>query len=190
MRRLALLASLPLLLAACGGSSTPVSVPRQAPPQQAELGWRESAGEPGSRLDFRVASFAVTDGGWSARITITNETQSTFTVGDPGQPLSRAFGVMIFRTGAEDELKRRDVEQSLPDLRRAQAFEPALPRSLPPGATWSGTMTAPGALPTGLWVRVVFGAFVPTGEMPEVLRRQGVVSQLVWITDHAYRLHG
>ncbi len=183
------LLGLPVLVAACSGSSPgPVSVPPPAPPQEAELGWVESTAASGDRFVFRVERFAVTPTGWSAHVTVTNATTAAFDVGTADEPLSRAFGVMVFRTGALDELKRRDLERDLPDLRRAATFDPALPDALAPGATWSGTISASGALPAGLWVRVVFGAFVPSGKMPDALREQGVVDQLTWITDHAYRL--
>jgi len=186
---LSALLALPALTAACGGSSpAPLAVPPPAPPQRAELGWVETTGAAGDRFVFRVERFAVTATGWSARVAVTNATSAAFEVGSADEPLSRAFGVMVFRTGALDELKRRDLERDLPDLRRAATFDPALPDALTPGATWSGTISASGALPAGLWVRVVFGAFVPSEKMPDTLRRQGVLDQLTWITDHAYRL--
>ena len=50
---------------------------------------------------------------------------------------------------------------------------PALPTSLVPRSTWTGTVSARGALPSGLWVRLVFGAFVSVGAVPESLRQPG-----------------
>ena len=54
---------------------------------------------------------------------------------------------------------------------------------LEPGVTWRGTISAPGALAGGLWVRIVFGPFSSVGEPPE-----GAPSPVSWITDHAYHL--
>ena len=54
---------------------------------------------------------------------------------------------------------------------------------LQPGIEWRGTISAPGKLPAGAYVRVVFGPFVAASEPPE-----GLQSPVVWITDHAHRL--
>ena len=59
----------------------------------------------------------------------------------------------------------------------------ALPVVLESGKTWAGTISAPGALAGGLWVRLSFGAFASVGEAPDV-----VASPVVWFTDHAYHL--
>ena len=40
-----------------------------------------------------------------------------------------------------------------------------------------------GALAGGLWVRLSFGPLVAVGEPP-----QGAAAEVVWFTDHAYRL--
>ena len=45
-------------------------------------------------------------------------------------------------------------------------------------------MSAPGALPGGLWVRFVFGPFSSVGEAPKGLP----TSAITWYTDHAYHL--
>jgi hypothetical protein len=65
----------------------------------------------------------------------------------------------------------------------ATTYAPALPLVLRPGKTWRGTISAPGALAGGLWVRLSFGPFVSAADPPE-----GAASQVVWFTDHAYRL--
>ena len=67
-------------------------------------------------------------------------------------------------------------------------FTPSLPPALGPMTTWSGLVSSPGALPSGAWIRFVFGAFAPKGAMPESLTDERVGTELIWITDHAHRL--
>ncbi len=184
-----LLFVLPVLLAGCGAAvSVPESVPRAARTQTATLGWVESAGSPQSQLVFRVRSFSVTRDGWRADLSVTNDTSATFSIEDENESPNHAFGVMMFRTGSHAELEERNAQLALPELRSATTFSPQLPASLGPHACWDGTASAQGALPAGLWVRFVFGAFVPKGKMPDSLSRQGVRNALIWITDHAHRL--
>jgi len=187
---LPLLALVLLLVAAgCGAATGPApEVSRPAKAQTAELGWVESAGSGQSKLVFRVRSFAVTEHGWSSSLSVTNDTDATFTIAGIAPPFTHAFGVMVFATGSHDELEQRNAQVTLPSLREATHFAPALPGTLRPHATWSGTVFATGALPSGGWVRVVFGAFDPTKEMPESLVASWAAKDLIWITDHAHRL--
>ncbi|HXG75692.1 MAG TPA: hypothetical protein VNJ53_03890 [Gaiellaceae bacterium] len=154
-----------------------------ARPQAAELGWRERFRAGNHALVFGVERFEVVPGGWRAEISIANETTTAFGVGDPRATLDRQFGVMLFATGKRDELERLNARGALPTLRAATAFEPPLPKILEPGEEWSGTISAPGALVAGSWVRVVFGALVAVGKPPE-----GLPARVVWISDHAYEL--
>ena len=62
-------------------------------------------------------------------------------------------------------------------------FVPELPARLGPGESWRGTISAPGSLASGRWVRVAFGPLVAAGDPPD-----DMPSQFVWITDHAYHL--
>jgi hypothetical protein len=176
----------PWLLAGCGGGDSeplPEAVP--APPQRAELGWEESYGKAGERVVFGVRELQVLPHGWRAQISMTNDTGVQYAVGDPKASLDRRFGLMLFPTGDLRELEQRNRAGELPEIRAAESYEPALPLVLEPGSTWSGTISARGSLPAGLWARVVFGALVPVGESPA-----GLPEVLVWITDHAHRLEG
>ena len=157
------------------------SVP--AGPQTASLGWRETFGPKGEQLVFSVESLQVTPSGWRARLSLTNDTTAAYEVGDPGATLDRSFGLMLFASGDPKELEERNLSQTLPAVRSALQYEPSLPAVLESGDSWSGTISAPGALVAESWVRVVFGALVVVGKPPE-----GVEDTVVWITDHAYRL--
>jgi len=81
------------------------------------------------------------------------------------------------------ELEQRNQNAELPGLRAARRFVPELPARLGPGASWRGTISAPGTLASGRWVRVVFGPLVAVGDPPDDMQRD-----FVWITDHAHRL--
>ncbi len=156
---------------------------RAATPQEAQLGWKERFRTGNHALEFGVERFEVVPDGWRAEISVGNETTTAFALGDPRATLDRQFGVMLFATGDRDELERLNARGALPTLRAATAYEPALPKVLEPGDSWSGTISAPGALVAGSWVRVVFGALVAVGKPPE-----GLPARVVWISDHAYRL--
>lgn len=170
-------------LAGCGTSSQPVELARRAAPQGAALGWEERFPETGDALVFRVRSLAVTETGWEAEIGIENRTSVAWELPADDPATQSTFGLMLF---ADDDLARLEQlngEGRLPAPRRARSFTPALPPLLRPGASWSGRIGAPGSLPAGRYVRVVFGALDAVGEPPE-----GLPATVVWITDHAHRL--
>ena len=171
--------------AAAGCGSTDVAVPAavKAPPQTAQLSWNEPYPADKPALVFGVSAFTVTRTGWRAEISVRNRSTVAWEIGGPDGAPARAFGVLLFPTGALEDLERRNREGNLPAIRAAQSFRPALPAVLKPGATWAGTVAAPGALAGGLWVRLSFGAFRSVGTPPE-----GAQPQVVWFTDHAHEL--
>jgi len=180
-----LLAAVTVLAAGCGtrGSSTDVLPTVKAPPQTAELGWNEPYPADQPALVFGVESFTVTEDGWRAEISVQNRSDVSWEVNNPRYAADLQFGVMLFPTSDLKELERRNQQHDLPAIRPATDFSPALPSTLRPGTTWRGTMSAPGALAGGLWLRVSFGPFVSDGDPPP-----GAESPVVWFTDHAYHL--
>jgi hypothetical protein len=180
-----LLAGIAVAVAGCGASGTTESVPAsvKAPPQTARLGWEELYPAEKPALVFGVSAFTVTRGGWTADIWVENRSQVGWEVGDPRRAADRAFGVLLFPNDDLDELERRNRSGDLPAIRHAATYDPALPLVLRPGKTWRGTISAPGALAGGLWLRLSFGPFASVGEPPE-----GAASPVVWFTDHAYHL--
>ena len=153
-----------------------------ARPQSASLDWRETHGTPGEQLVFSVDSLRVTRRGWRASVALENRSSVAYEL-DPGATLNRSFGVMLFSTGRIEELNQLNASNSLPAERPAVRFEPTLPAILEPGASWKGTISAPGSLAAGNWVRIVFGTLIAVGNPPEELGQT-----VVWITDRAYRL--
>lgn len=183
MRRTLLLAV--VLVAGCGGieppDAQPVELGRAAEPQRVELGWRERYPASGPGLRFAVDALQVTGDGWSAEIAVTNATGTPFALGR--HPAELAFGLMLFATGDVDELERAGRDGRLPTIRRAETIEPEPPAVLPPRTTWRATLSAPGSLADGSWVRVSFGPLRAQGEPPN-----GMEPVVVWITDRSHRL--
>jgi len=187
MRRLVLIALFAVLpLTGCGsagGSGEPEALvlAERAEPQSVDLGWRERYGDGARALHFEVASLAVTADGWSARIAIENATGIPFRLG--AEPLTLTFGLMLFGNASMERFDDANRAGALPARRQAVTIVPEPPRRLEPGARWAATIAAPGALPAGSFVRVVFGTLVAVGEPPGDMQ-----PTIVWITDHATRL--
>jgi hypothetical protein len=175
-----------LLASGCGGDEPAATLPTEAaPPQQAELGWKEQFPKTGAGLVFRVHRFAVTTSGWEADVEVENHSGVAWRLPGAANVLPTSFGVMLFRTDDLDEVERRSSDGDLPGLREAGSYTPALPTRLAPGAEWRGTISARGSLAAGLFVRLVLGPLVADGDPPD-----GMESAFSWITDHAHRLHG
>jgi hypothetical protein len=179
-----LLALLLGLAAGCGPETEPQRLPLAQPagPQTAALGWREAyAGEsPTHALRFVVDQLRVTAAGWEADVAVTNDTQVAWRI---GRGAASRFGVQLFADDDLEALEEAGREGRLPPERRARSFSPEPPRVLQRRAEWRGTIAAPGRLPAGAYVRVVFGPFAATTEPPDDL-----ATPVVWITDHAHRL--
>ena len=153
-----------------------------AGPQTADLDWRETHGSAGEQLIFTVARLEVTETGWSARIGIENDSSVGWELA-PGATPDGSFGLQLFETGEAQELEDRNRNGTLPAVRAATGYAPALPRVLEPGASWTGEISARGSLVAGSWARVVFGTLVAVGKPPE-----GLEEMLIWITDESYEL--
>ena len=171
-----------LLIAGCGGTELePVDESRAAEPQRVELGWRESYPSVGQRLIFVVHTLEVTEDGWTADIAVTNSTAIPFDVGAAPEP--SGFGLMLFANGRLEELEAAAKTGDLPPPRLAARFDPAPPDVLDAKQTWRTTISAPGSLADGAYVRVAFGPLVAKGEAPADME-----PTVLWITDRSYRL--
>ena len=182
MRRTLWLLAL-LLLTGCAPSAETKPVPpaRAAEPQHLELGWHESYPSTGERLRFDVETLDVRADGWSAEIAVANDTRSSFELGVNRAELS--FGLMLFATGSLAELEQENRAGRLPPVRLAATMTPPPPDVLAPGAIWRATLTAPGSLADGSYVRVAFGPLRPVGDPPKGMR-----PVVYWITDRTHRL--
>jgi hypothetical protein len=171
-----------LVLAGCGATreATPIPPAHAAEPQVAKLGWRERYPPTGMHLRFDVERLEVRRDGWSVDIAVTNSTDTPF---ESGRPAELVFGLMLFANGDFEEFTEAANAGLLPPLRRARSIKPPPPHVLQPGATWRATLSAPGSLADGSWVRVAFGPFDAVG-MPF----EGKARRVDWITDKAHRL--
>jgi hypothetical protein len=168
------------LLAGCGSSSTPELPAGRAPVQRATLGWVERFPSEGPALVFGADTFEITPSGWSAEVELENRTGIPWKIVQTPVP---SFGVMLFTSKETGEVEERSRNDDLPGLRAARQFAPPLPAKLAPGASWHGTISAPGSLAAGLFVRIVYGQLVADGDPPK-----SMPTQFSWITDHAYEL--
>jgi hypothetical protein len=163
------------------GDDSKVTPSVAAGPQTAELDWDEAYGE-GEQIVFTVERLEVTESGWKARIGIDNRTEAGWELA-PGAIPDGSFGLQLFETGDKAELDERNRTGTLPAVRAATRYSPELPGILEPGASWNGTISAPGPLLAGSYVRVVFGTLVAVGKPPDDMG-----DHVVWITDHRYQL--
>ncbi len=171
-----------LAVAGCGGRAVTLPPATPAPPQKVVVDWVEPTSPKAPRLVFSVKRIDVLRDGWRAEVAIRNDTAIPWRIADPRAP-EASFGLMLFVTGDLTELEQRIGEGDLPGMRGAQAVVPAPPAQLAPGASWEGSISAPGALAAGRWVRVVFGPLVTEDETPEDLP-----TPLLWISDNAHLL--
>ena len=162
---------------------SPADTSIAAPPQSADLGWRETLGPEGEQLVFSVESLEVVPRGWRVKLSLENDSSVAYEIGDPRATLDRAFGLRLFSSGDTEEFQEQSASGALPAVRPATRYEPALPAVLEPGDSWEGTISASGALVADSWVRVVFGTLVAVGRAPDELPET-----LVWTTDRAHRL--
>ncbi len=186
MRRAALLRTVllaVLLLTGCASAAETEAVApaRAAEPQRVELGWRESYPSTGERIRFAVDVLDVRTDSWSVEIAVTNATRSSFELGVNQAQLS--FGLMLFATGELEELEEANRAGRLPQVRLAATMKPPPPDVLAPGATWRATLSGPGSLADGSYVRVSFGPLRAVGEPPP-----GMQPVVVWITDRSHKL--
>lgn len=183
MRRALVLLAVTLAASGCGGAAAPYVPSVKAGPQRASLGWLEHYPPARPALAFRVRWFAVTRTGWAAAVSVENRSRVRWRIGRGRLASELAFGVLLFPNDDLREVEQRNRDGTLPAIRPAASYRPPLPPVLEPGRSWSGTISAPGPLAAGLWVRISLGVFSTVGTPPA-----GVEPQVVWFTDHAVLL--
>jgi hypothetical protein len=158
-----------LLLAGCGGGTKRCvshgiycdNLPKH---KVLRVRWNEpiALGSKPPVLVFRVRSVEVGEQGFTIAASFTNRTKQALALpkGTPRSP--RQFGLGVYT----DAVTVR-VEDPGQYLLKANRFEPALPKVLEAGQTWSGTMSGDTPPRSGRWLRVVFGVFFWRGKPPE-----------------------
>jgi hypothetical protein len=175
VRKCSLALLVALVATGCGTASSP---PRAAE-QTIALSWHEASGPPGNRLIVDVRRFVVRRNGWAVSATVENDSRATLVVSRRHRRHGTEFGILLFRTRS-----RRAAQNPGPGL-FASRFAPKPPVKLRPGASWSGTFSGAGRLPTGDYVRIELGSFGASGAV-----RPPLVMQFEYITDHVFRLPG
>lgn len=94
------------------------------------------------------------------------------------RPLLLAAALLIAGCGGADPEPVKPARAAEP-----QRAEPAPPDVLAPDQTWRATISSPGSLADGAFVRVSFGPLRAKGEPPA-----GMEPTVLWITDRSYRL--
>jgi hypothetical protein len=184
--RLLLLAPLALVLAACGGSSVPkhetkfgIYVENLPKHRVSNLNWTERASSLSGfkMMTFHVKRLEVGPNGWTATVSFRNDSTKTILLpkGGPQSPKSWGLGVFLSATS------QRVEEQGNYEIKAAK-IEPSLPKELKPGASWSGTFSAPEPPRAKRWLHLVFGVFFWKGTPPP-----GVGAYFLWITTHQLR---
>jgi len=110
---------------------------------------------------FRVKELRVGPRGWSALVSFRNDSGQTLRLPTGGTRSPRDWGVGVFTDGTSTR-----IEDPGNYLIRADHVEPALPKALRPGASWSGRFSSPNPPRSRRVLRVLFGTFFWAGKPP------------------------
>ena len=168
MKRLVYLGLLALCfaVAGCTDDQAPSPAVTAAAPRTVALDWSEPLTDADATVVFGVSTLRVTKTGWEADLSMANHSQTRFEIPVASDSSDREFGLMVLGNGSLEELDDLMKRGKTPPVRGARETRPATPAVLMPGATWRGTISAPGALPVGGWVRVSFGPLTPIDKPP------------------------
>jgi hypothetical protein len=141
---------------ACGGEKAGVAA---APPQIIRVGTSELDGSGGVGFRLDVRRLQITPSGWRVHAKVTNATPTRWTIGRPHTSDGAKFGLFVAQTARELRASRLEASGRTTPPLVANAFDPPLPRSLAPGASWSGSFAGTGQVPAGSFLSVAFGRF-------------------------------
>jgi len=150
------LSALAVAGSACGGEKEGVAAAR---PQVIRVGTSEFDGNGGVGFRLNVRRLHITPSGWRVEAMVTNATAARWTIGRPHVSGGTKFGLFVAPTARELRASRLEASARTTRPLTANAFDPPLPRSLAPGASWSGSFAGTGQVPAGSFVSVVFGRF-------------------------------
>jgi hypothetical protein len=131
------------------------------------VGWTETAKvDRQSVMRYQVTSVTIGKANWSARVAFSNLSSKSIRVG------ATRFGIAFYSDSKTERLSEA-IGFAL-----ATKFSATPPKTLKPGASWSGMISGSGSLSADgeVYARIVFGPF---SGLP------GEGKSVVWITDHA-----
>jgi hypothetical protein len=142
------------------------------------LNWTERASFEGVKMmTFEVKTLEVGPDGWKARVSFRNDSPKTILLPKGGARSPKSWGLGVFTSA----VSARVEDQGNYEI-KAETIEPALPRELKPGQSWSGTFAAAEPPRAKRWLHVVFGVFFWKGAPPP-----GLGPYFLWITTHPLR---
>jgi hypothetical protein len=176
--------ALAVLLAGCGGGSAKECVSHgikcENLPKHTvfRVNWDEKASVDGKPIaTFTVKSIEVGPSGYKIVASFTNTSPSALRLPTGTASSPNDFGLGVFVSA----LPQR-IEQPGNYLLKAQQIRPALPATIAPGQTWSGTMTSDNPPRSDRSLRVLFGVFFWKGKPP-----YGLGPYFLWQTNHQVR---
>jgi hypothetical protein len=179
--------ALAVLLAGCGGGTKKECVSHgikcENLPKHTvfRVNWNEKASVDGKPIaTFRVKSIEVGPNGYKIVASFTNTSPSVLRLPTGTASSPNDFGLGVFVSA----LPQR-IEQPGNYLLKAQRIRPALPATIAPGQTWSGTMTSDNPPRSDRSLRVLFGVFFWKGKPPYELG-----PYFLWQTNHQVRSPG
>ena len=183
--RLLLLAPLVLALAACGSTPVPKHETKfgiyveNLPKQRVyNLNWTEHASFSGYKMmTFHVKELEVGPNGWKATVSFRNDSTKAIRLPKGGPQSPKSWGLGVFTSAASQRVE----EQGNYEV-KVTTIEPALPKELKPGASWSGTFAAPEPPRAERWLHIIFGVFFWKGTPPP-----GLGPYFLWSTTHLLR---
>ena len=154
-----------------------------------KVDWRESVGvSGGGRIEFRLTKIVATTGSWAVTGSIRNATGARVEIDPAGHPFAVATSPNpVWHSGMALLELHRVYQVNIGGAQnqwwehKATSFRPALPHSLAPGASWTGTLGGRAKLKAGRSYSLGLGLFLP--QNPE-----SGGSSVIWITDHSFKL--
>lgn len=183
--RLLLLTPLVLALAACGNKPVPkhetkfgIYVENLPKHRVYNLNWTERASFSGYKMmTFRVQQLEVGPNGWTATVSFRNDSTKTILLPKGGPHSPKSWGLGVFTSATSQRVEQQGNYEIKPTT-----IEPALPKELKPGASWSGTFAAPEPPRAKRWLHLTFGVFFWKDAPPP-----GLGAYFLWITTHQLR---
>jgi hypothetical protein len=142
--------------AGCGSESDRVAV---AGPQTITVGTAELDGRAGIGFRLDLRELQITPGGWRVEASVTNATQTRWTIGSPHARGGTKFGLFVGSSPEQLQAGQLEASNRTTPALIAKEFAPPLPRVFAPRASWSGSFAGTGHIPAGSFVSVAFGRF-------------------------------